>query len=145
MTICPITLKRTVKLINFPIGLLLSRLLYGPLLDIVKDRGMIKNKSMYRYCQSPRLLPIPYRMMTEQNWIIEYRAMNLNTWKQVTIEALPSFNSCTIGEMFGILEVKGAAIDASASDSDSPTSAVLSALQSFAPSPHMAIMSSRPT
>lgn len=39
--------------------------------------------------------------------------------------------------MFCTFDVNGAAIDASASDSDSPTSATLSALQSFAPSPHI--------
>ena len=40
--------------------------------------------------------------------------------------------------MFWIFEVKGAAIEASASERDKPTSAVLSALQSLAPSPHIA-------
>ena len=35
--------------------------------------------------------------------------------------------------------MKGAAIDASASDKDSPTSAVFNAPQSFAPSPHIPI------
>ena len=34
-------------------------------------------------------------------------------------------------------EVKGAAIDASASDREMPTSAAFNAPQSFAPSPHM--------
>jgi hypothetical protein len=39
--------------------------------------------------------------------------------------------------MFLTCEVKGAAIDASASESEIPTSADLRAAQSFAPSPHM--------
>jgi hypothetical protein len=41
-------------------------------------------------------------------------------------------------EISWILDVKGAAIDASASLKEMPTSAVLSAPQSFAPSPHIA-------
>jgi len=47
----------------------------------------------------------------------------------------------TLAEILGVLEVKGAAMDASASDNDNPTSAVLSAVQSFAPSPHIPISS----
>ena len=39
--------------------------------------------------------------------------------------------------MFGVLEVNGAAIDASASERDKPTSAVFKAVQSLAPSPHI--------
>ena len=38
-------------------------------------------------------------------------------------------------------EVKGAAIDASASERDKPTSAVFNAVQSFAPSPHIPTIS----
>ena len=40
-------------------------------------------------------------------------------------------------EMSGVLEVKGAATLASASDKDIPAFAAFSAPQSFAPSPHM--------
>ena len=39
--------------------------------------------------------------------------------------------------MLKILDVNGAAIDASASDRDKPISATFNALQSFAPSPHI--------
>ena len=63
--------------------------------------------------------------------------MNLNIWKEVVRAALPSQSSFVIGEMFGIFEVKGAAIEASASERERPISAVLSALQSLAPSPHI--------
>lgn len=101
---------------------------------------MIKNKSIYKNCQLLRSDALKYKMTTDQNWIIEYKAINLNTWNQVTREHLPSLKSLMIGEMSGILEVKGAAIEASASDNDRPISAVLSALQSFAPSPHIPIM-----
>lgn len=45
--------------------------------------------------------------------------------------------------MFWILEVKGAAIEASVSDKLMPQSATLRAAQSFAPSPHMPISSPR--
>jgi hypothetical protein len=96
---------------------------------------------MNKYCQSPKLLAMLYSMMTEMNWIIEYKAMNLNTVKQVTREARPSFSKVIIGLIFGTFDVNGAAIDASASDKERPTSAVLSALQSFAPSPHIPIIS----
>jgi hypothetical protein len=40
-------------------------------------------------------------------------------------------------EISYIFEVKGAAIEASASDNDTPISAVFNAPQSFAPSPHI--------
>ena len=42
-----------------------------------------------------------------------------------------------IGDMLADRLVNGAAMLASASDRDKPMSAVLSALQSFAPSPHI--------
>jgi phage-related protein len=96
---------------------------------------------MYRNSQFPKLLAMEYNMMTEVNSIIEYKAMNLNTVKHVTSEARPSFSNMIIGLIFGTFDVNGAAIDASASDKERPTSAVLSALQSFAPSPHIPIMS----
>lgn len=63
--------------------------------------------------------------------------MNLKVVKDVAKDALPSIKSVTIGEMLKIFEVKGAAIEASASESESPISATLRALQSFAPSPHI--------
>ena len=51
---------------------------------------------------------------------------------------LPSMIRLGIQDMFGILDVKGAATDASASDKDTPTCAAFSAPQSLAPSPHIA-------
>lgn len=43
----------------------------------------------------------------------------------------------TKGLIFGIFDVKGEAIEASASERLSPTSATFKAEQSFAPSPHI--------
>jgi len=63
--------------------------------------------------------------------------MNLKVVNDVAKEALPSMSKLTTGEMLNILDVKGAAIDASASDKERPISATFSALQSFAPSPHI--------
>lgn len=99
------------------------------------------NKSIYKNWKSPKLLAIRYNIITVQNWIIEYSSMYLKAAKLVTSAALPSLNNLMMGEISWILDVNGAAIDASASDKESPTSAVFSALQSLAPSPHMAIIS----
>ena len=63
--------------------------------------------------------------------------MNLKVVKEVASDARPSIKRVMMGEMLNILEVKGAAILASASDNERPMSATLSALQSFAPSPHI--------
>ena len=71
------------------------------------------------------------------NWIIEQSSMNLKVLKEVVRAQRPSRKRITIQEMSWIWEVKGAAIEASASDNDTPTSAYLSAPQSFAPSPHI--------
>lgn len=78
-------------------------------------------------------------MHAVKNWMIEYSSMNLKVVKDVAKEAHPSIKSVTTGEMLKIFEVNGAAIEASASESESPMSATLSALQSFAPSPHIPI------
>lgn len=56
----------------------------------------------------------------------------------MTTAALPSLSSFIIGEIFCIFDVNGAAIEASASERDNPTSAVFNAFQSLAPSPHIA-------
>lgn len=85
--------------------------------------------------------------------------MNLNIWILVASEALPYLDPMTIitekfrkkgrknyrnssktQEIFGVFDVKGAAIDASASLREIPTFAALSAAQSFAPSPHIPTM-----
>jgi len=51
--------------------------------------------------------------------------------------ALHYFSSSTIDEMLAIWEVKGAEIDASACERESPMSACFKAPQSLAPSPHI--------
>ena len=61
----------------------------------------------------------------------------LNKEKFVARPALHSFRSSTKDEILVICEVKGAEIEASACDKESPISACLRAPQSFAPSPHI--------
>ena len=63
--------------------------------------------------------------------------MYLKAWKDVASEQRPSMRVIMTQVMFGIELVKGAAMDASASLRDIPTSAALNAPQSLAPSPHM--------
>lgn len=62
----------------------------------------------------------------------------LNKEKLVANPALHSLRSSTIEEILVICEVKGAEMEASAIDKESPMSACLRAPQSFAPSPHIA-------
>lgn len=57
--------------------------------------------------------------------------------------ALPSLNRVIVQEISWTELVNGAAIDASVSLREMPTSADLSAAQSLAPSPHIPIYSSR--
>ena len=94
-------------------------------------------RSIQRYWKSDMLALIWYRRSTVTNWIAEYSAMYLKHATDVASAARPSRMSCSSGVMFCVLAVKGAAIDASASLSDSPTAAALSAPQSLAPSPHI--------
>ena len=63
--------------------------------------------------------------------------MYLKIPKAVTRAHLLSLISAGTHEMSGVLEVKGEATEASASDSEIPASAALRAPQSLAPSPHM--------
>ena len=56
---------------------------------------------------------------------------------EVTKEDFPSFSKGTKQLIFWFLLVNGAAIEASSSERETPISAVLSAIQSFAPSPHI--------
>ena len=63
--------------------------------------------------------------------------MYLKLAKEVVRAHLPSLSKVIILEISYSCEVNGAAIDASASESDKPTSAAFKAPQSFAPSPHM--------
>ena len=63
--------------------------------------------------------------------------MYLKQLKLVTNDARPSFMTSITHEMSGRVDVNGAATLASASESEMPMSAALSAPQSFAPSPHM--------
>jgi hypothetical protein len=65
-------------------------------------------------------------------------AMNLKHWKLVTKAARPFLNKEISAETFRILDVNGALMDASASDSERPASAYFKAPQSFAPSPTIA-------
>lgn len=61
----------------------------------------------------------------------------MNKVKFVARAARHSFKSSTIELMFGFFEVKGAEMEASDCDRESPMSACLRAAQSLAPSPHM--------
>lgn len=63
--------------------------------------------------------------------------MILNREKLVAKPALHSFNNYTIEVMLVTWEVKGAEMEASACERDSPMSACFSAPQSLAPSPHI--------
>jgi hypothetical protein len=67
--------------------------------------------------------------------------MYLKQLKLVTRAARPSLMTSTTHPMSCVLLVKGAAMDASASDSEMPTSAAFKAAQSFAPSPHISTQS----
>ena len=57
-------------------------------------------------------------------------------------EARPCLSNITIADMLGVLDVNGAATEASASESERPTSARFNAVQSLAPSPHIPMISS---
>ena len=69
--------------------------------------------------------------------MMQYTSMNLNVEKLVARADLPSHKRVMTGSILKILLVNGAAIEASASERDSPMSAALKALQSLAPSPHI--------
>ena len=71
----------------------------------------------------------------------EYSSMNLKAWKEVVRAQRPSRRRVRTQEMFYVLLVKGAAMDASASLNEIPTSAAFNAPQSLAPSPHMPTLS----
>lgn len=74
-------------------------------------------------------------MLTDVNWIAEYKLMYLKQLKLVTNAALPSLIISGTHEISNTLLVNGAATDASASDNEIPTSAAFKAPQSLAPSP----------
>ena len=63
--------------------------------------------------------------------------MNLNDWKVVVRAAFPSLIRVITHEISCTLLVNGAAMEASAYESEIPESACLSAIQSLAPSPHI--------
>ena len=67
--------------------------------------------------------------MTEINCIKEYNIIYLKVWRLVTNAHFPSFKTSIIQEISGVLEVKGAAIDASSVDKEIPTSATFKAPQ----------------
>ena len=104
---------------------------------IKKARGVIKNKSLAINSQSLKYDPIIISRVTEMNWIKEYNIIYLKVWRLVTKAHFPSFKTSIIQDISGVLEVKGAAIEASSVDRDIPTSATFKALQSLAPSPHI--------
>lgn len=64
--------------------------------------------------------------------------LNLKVQKRDTSTALPSLINRGKQVMSSLLEVKGAATDASADDKEIPASAAFKAPQSLQPSPHIA-------
>lgn len=68
---------------------------------------------------------------------MEYNAINLNSWKLVVNAALPYLRIFITQEIFWILLVNGAAIEAYASLNEIPTYAYFNATQSLVPSPHI--------
>ncbi|KAH3665608.1 hypothetical protein OGAPHI_003796 [Ogataea philodendri] len=121
--------------IRLAVGRLAHSRAYGLLHAMNTASGMIRNRSMYRNWKSPRLVPSMYSMVTVMNWIAEYSDMNWKHEKLVTSDARPSLITSRTHEISKMRDVNGAATDASASLSEIPTSAALSAPQSFAPSP----------
>lgn len=71
------------------------------------------------------------------NWVRLYRAMYLKTLNDVSREQRPSLMTMGTHSMLATLEVKGETTEASAWESEMPTSAAFRAPQSLAPSPHM--------
>ena len=76
-----------------------------------------------------------YKRETVVAWIILYNALNLKQLKLVTNADLPSLTTSKTHEISCRCDVNGAAMDASASDREIPTSADFNAAQSLAPSP----------
>lgn len=66
--------------------------------------------------------------------------IHLKHWKDVTKAHRPSLSSSKKELMLNLLDVNGAAMDASAFESAKPMFASFSAAQSFAPSPHIPTM-----
>lgn len=105
-----------------------------------------------RTWKSPKLDAEAYKKLTDVNCIAEYKLMYLKQLKLVTRAARPSLQNYQLRDigrgievyylmtsgtqvMSNTLLVNGAATDASASESEIPTSAAFKAPQSFAPSP----------
>lgn len=79
---------------------------------------------------------MPYDMVSERVLIVdEGTYMYLKQLKLVTRAPLPSLINSMTQLMSGLELVKGAAMEASASESETPTSAAFNAPQSLAPSP----------
>mmetsp|Transcript_21760 Transcript_21760/g.22660 ORF Transcript_21760/g.22660 Transcript_21760/m.22660 type:complete len:96 (+) Transcript_21760:830-1117(+) len=78
-----------------------------------------------------------FNSTTEMNCIMEKNILYLKHWKEVTMLAFDSKNNSLKQEISGILEVKGAAMEASSKEREMPTEAAFKAPQSLAPSPHM--------
>lgn len=81
-----------------------------------------------------------YNKLTDMNWIKLYIKIHLKHWKDVTSAHLPSLSSSMKELILNLLEVNGAAMDASAFESAKPMFASFSAAQSLAPSPHIPTM-----
>ena len=71
------------------------------------------------------------------NIIMLYMAMKRNVTEAVTRAALPCRSISIIQEIDGFADVKGAAMEASASERETPAWADFKAPQSLAPSPHI--------
>ena len=93
---------------------------------------------IYRYSLLLRSVPSVYRRVIEKNYITDCNSTNLNDWKAIAKEPLPSFISIGTQLISYLLQVNGAAMDASVSEIEIPTAAYFKALQSLAPSPTIA-------
>ena len=134
-TICPRSGVKIFRETKLAVGRFLASCGKDPVQPMKMAIGRMRARSMNRNWKSPRFDADAYKKLTEVNWIAEYKLMYLKQQKLVTSAARPSLMSVGTQEMSKMRLVKGAATDASASESETPTSAALSAPQSLAPSP----------
>jgi len=88
---------------------------------------------LYHGIESPALsIRVGQEIITRQ-----FTHIYLKQLKLVTRAARPSLMTSITHPISGVLDVKGAATLASASDNEIPTSAAFNAAQSLAPSPHI--------
>ena len=76
-------------------------------------------------------------MSTAMSWVKAKATPNLKDAKAETMVARPSVMRYGTHPMWTLVEVNGAATEASAMDSEIPACAVFSAPQSLQPSPHI--------